>query len=428
MKNKIYELIFITNLDNLKVERLSLNYDKVDQIFIFGEKNLFNFREIDPEKKCFFIPTFNTDLIRFYESGFSMFQGFVNISHLDIIVISTIDEFAPIEIELYQKHLKSFPIVHRMNKFDGSKHMGSFSFLFSHSMRNKTLISDIVLKRDNINVSELNFVNTGFLSEKTINSDSLIFDCFIFNDEFNILETRLKLLKDVVNKFVLVESKQTHSGQFKDAHFEKNKTNYSEYLDKIIHVVIEKFPETMLYEPSEIDVDSSLHIHWFRENFQRNEILKGLYSANLKDSDFVLISDVDEIPDPRTLKKFVDQIPEGNFGFQLQKWCIWDFDRYQGGFWPGTAGVRWKDLKNTTPQEIRKNRYSVDKFHTNERYGWHCSWFGGINAVMNKLSSFAHQELRNLTREDVQNKMTMNLDIHGHQLLTEDDGFNPPIL
>lgn len=428
MKNKIYELIFINDDKNVSSDRLTLNYDKVDQIFIFGERNVLNFKEIDPNKKCFFIPSFSSDLINFYESGFLMFQSFVTLSHTDIIIISCIDEFAPIDIDLYDRHLKSFPVVHRMSKIDGSTHMGTFVFQLSHTLRNKNILTDIVNKRNNINVCELNFVNSGFLLEAKKESVPLIYDCFIFNDEFNMLETRLKLLKDVVHKFVLVESKQTHSGQFKDAHFEKNKTNYSEYLDKIIHVVIEKFPETMLYEPSEIDVDPSLHIHWFRENFQRNEILKGLYSDNLKDTDFVLISDVDEIPDSRTLRNFVDQIPEGDFGFQLQKWCIWDFDRYHGGYWPGTAGVRWKDLKNTTPQEIRKNRYSVDKFHTNERYGWHCSWFGGINTVMNKLSSFAHQELRDLTREDVQNKMTMNLDIHGHKLLTEDDGFNPPIL
>lgn len=428
MKNKIYELIFITDPSNIPFERIIFNYNKVDQIFIFGEKNVFNFKEVDPEKKCFFIPSFNTDLIKFYESGFSLFQGFVSLYHLDTIIITTINEFAPIDIELYQRYLKSFPIVHRMNKSDGSKHMGTFSFLYTHTLRIENLISNIVIKRNNINLSELNFINSGFLSEKPQNFDSLIFDCFIFNDEFNMLESRLRLLNDVVHKFVLVESKQTHSGHPKDAHFEKNKTNYEEYSDKIIHVVIEKFPDTMLYQPSESDVDPSLHIHWFRENFQRNEILKGLYSADLKENDFVLISDVDEIPDPRTLRKFVDQIPEGSYGFQLQKWCIWDFERYLGGLWPGTAAVRWKDLKNTTPQEIRKNRYSVDKFHTNERYGWHCSWFGGIDSVMNKLSSFAHQELRNLTREDIQNKMTMNLDIHGHQLLTEDDGFNPPIL
>jgi beta-1,4-mannosyl-glycoprotein beta-1,4-N-acetylglucosaminyltransferase len=428
MKNKIYELLFITDIENVPSDRLQLNYNKVDQIFIFGERNTFNFRDVDPDKKCFFIPFFNSEITVFYESGFSMFSSFVTLYHTDIFVISSINEFAPIDTMLYQRHLKSFPIVHRMNKEDGSKHMGTFAFQLTHNLKNKNLISDIVNKRDSINVIELNFINSGFLSEQKNNHSPLIFDCFIFNDEFSLLENRLKLLKDVVHKFVLVESKQTHSGQFKDSHFEKNKTNYSEYLDKIIHVVVEKFPEKMLYQPSEIDVDPELHIHWFRENFQRNEILKGLYSADLKDTDFVLISDVDEIPDPRTLKKFLDQIPEGDFGFQLQKWCIWDFDRYHGGFWPGTAGVRWKDLKKTTPQEIRKNRYSIDKFHTNERYGWHCSWFGGINTVMNKLSSFAHQELRDLTREEVQNKMTMNLDIHGHQLLTEDDGFNPPIL
>lgn len=428
MKNKIYELIFISDNTTVSIDRIKLNYTHVDLIFLFGENKPFDFSEVDPDKKCFFIPCYDNDLGKFYESAFLKVTNFVGPNLEDLIIFSSIDEYAPIDLDLYYKLLKSFPVVHRMSKFDDSKHMGTFVIQTSHTLRNKKIISEITKKRNNINVSELNFINKGFLSEKIESHTPKIYDCFIFNDEFSMLETRLKLLKDVVHKFILVESKQTHSGQYKDAHFEKNKSSFSDYLDRIVHVVIDTFPEKMLYNPSEMDVDPSLHIHWFRENFQRNEMLRGLYSEGLNDSDFVLISDVDELPNPTTLKNFVDQIPDGEYGFQLQKWCIWDFNRYHKGPWPGTSGIRWKDLKKTTPQEIRRNRYSTDKFHTDELYGWHCSWFGGIDTVMNKLSSFAHQELRTMTREDVENKMTMNLDIHGHQLLTEDDGYNPPIL
>jgi beta-1,4-mannosyl-glycoprotein beta-1,4-N-acetylglucosaminyltransferase len=238
---------------------------------------------------------------------------------------------------------------------------------------------------------------------------------------------RLKLLNDKVDKFILVESKQTHSGIPKPAFFEQNKELFDEYSDKIINIVIDEFPSKMIYSPSEIDVPENLHIHWFRENFQRNEILKGLYKLGLNKNDVILISDLDEIPDPNKLDDFIEMIPEDDYCFQLQKWCIWDFDRFYNGLWPGTAGVRWETLLKSTPQEIRKNRYSENKQHTKEPFGWHCSWFGGTDAVMDKLRSFAHQELREMSREDVETKMTMNLDIHGHQLIYDKEGYRPLI-
>jgi hypothetical protein len=47
---------------------------------------------------------------------------------------------------------------------------------------------------------------------------------------------------------------------------------------------------------------------------------------------------------------------------------------------------------------------------------------------MSKLSSFAHQELKDITIEDVKNKMTMNLDIHGQVLLDNNDGYDPEFI
>ena len=44
-----------------------------------------------------------------------------------------------------------------------------------------------------------------------------------------------------------------------------------------------------------------------------------------------------------------------------------------------------------------------------------------------KLQSFAHQELRNLSREDIEKKITMNLDVHGQEIYSNDDGYDPPV-
>jgi beta-1,4-mannosyl-glycoprotein beta-1,4-N-acetylglucosaminyltransferase len=41
---------------------------------------------------------------------------------------------------------------------------------------------------------------------------TMIFDCFLFFNEFDMLRLRLKELEDVVDVFVLVESRHTVNG------------------------------------------------------------------------------------------------------------------------------------------------------------------------------------------------------------------------
>jgi beta-1,4-mannosyl-glycoprotein beta-1,4-N-acetylglucosaminyltransferase len=401
MKKRIFEIDLVSNLG----KNLSNKYsESVETLFISDQENLTN--KLDEsmvyfDKKYGFIPT-------------------------DILIISKHTEPFRMKMENWRVNLFSDPCLLVSND-NGHFECVGYVFTYSHFLNRKNLVEWLISESEKINPIQISLVETVSERVSVELENPKIYDCFVFNDEFQILDLRLKLLDDKVDKFILVESKQTHSGKLKPAFFDLNKHLYEKYSDKISHIVIEKFPNKILYPPSEIDVPKDLHVHWFRENFQRNEILKSLHRLNLDPEDIILISDLDEIPDPQKLDTFLNSIPDDDYGFQLQKWCIWDFDRYHNGFWPGTAAVRWKTLLKTTPQEIRRNRYSSDKLHTDDVYGWHCSWFGGIDVVMNKLSSFAHQELRDMKREDVENKMTMNLDIHGHQLIFDKEGYRPII-
>lgn len=51
----------------------------------------------------------------------------------------------------------------------------------------------------------------------------MIYDCFTFFNELNLLEIRLNILNDVVDKFVLVEATKTFSGKDKPLYYEQNK-------------------------------------------------------------------------------------------------------------------------------------------------------------------------------------------------------------
>jgi len=117
-----------------------------------------------------------------------------------------------------------------------------------------------------------------------------IFDCFKFFNELELLELRLMELNDVVDYFVLVEANKTHTGKEKPYIFEENKEMFKDYLNKIIHVKVDDLPP---YSQNDI---------WTAENYQRNCIMRGLvdYAEN---GDKIIVSDIDEIPNPETIKE-----------------------------------------------------------------------------------------------------------------------------
>ena len=67
-----------------------------------------------------------------------------------------------------------------------------------------------------------------------------IFDSFMFYDEDMILDFRLNCLNKYVDKFVIVESKFTHSGKKKELNF--NIKNFSKFENKIIYLVLDHEP------------------------------------------------------------------------------------------------------------------------------------------------------------------------------------------
>ena len=51
----------------------------------------------------------------------------------------------------------------------------------------------------------------------------MIIDCFLFFRELRLLEIRLEYLYDLVDKFIIVESIESFTGEYKGFIFEENK-------------------------------------------------------------------------------------------------------------------------------------------------------------------------------------------------------------
>ena len=63
-----------------------------------------------------------------------------------------------------------------------------------------------------------------------------IYDCFMFNNEIEILHARIDYLYDVVDYFVICEAKVSHSRKIikEEFNFIKHSDIFEKYMDKII--------------------------------------------------------------------------------------------------------------------------------------------------------------------------------------------------
>lgn len=207
----------------------------------------------------------------------------------------------------------------------------------------------------------------------------MVIDTFIFFNELEVLEIRLNELKDVVDKFVLVEARYTHQGHPKPLFFEENKERFKEFLPKIEHVVVESFQQC-----------SST---WDREHYQRNAIGRAKVFDTCQEDDIIILSDVDEIPKASVISEYdpakgICAISMDLFYYKLN-WKI-------GENWFKPRIFPYKELKGKNFQYFRgEGDYKYNHIISNG--GWHFSFLGDKDSVKYKIQSYAHNEFNNET-------------------------------
>ena len=125
-----------------------------------------------------------------------------------------------------------------------------------------------------------------------------LYDCFQFFDEEMLLDLRLNIMDKYVDKFVITEATYMHNGKSKKLVFDINK--FSKFKDKIIYIVVDKQPPDLheIYEEDNDKEDTKgqkLILNGYkRDNYQREMAQKFL--KNINDEDWIIINDIDEIP------------------------------------------------------------------------------------------------------------------------------------
>ena len=226
----------------------------------------------------------------------------------------------------------------------------------------------------------------------------MIYDCFQFFNELDILKLRLHILSPVVDKFVISEATETFSGDPKPLYYEENRAMFAEFEDRIIHLVVEDTP------PGETHA---------RDTFQKNAVGRGL--VNCTDEDIIIYSDLDEIPNPEKIREILADFDETKIYHFAQRmfYCYLNMEEVSGtllsyaGEFEGVEHKQWIGTKMCSYKLLREQGLGLGDLRFPERKeigirvadgGWHFGYMGGHGEkdakkrIEEKVRSAAHQE------------------------------------
>jgi hypothetical protein len=233
-----------------------------------------------------------------------------------------------------------------------------------------------------------------------------VFDCFLFNDELDVLEHRLEVLDEVVTTFVVVEAAATFQGRPKPLHFANNRNRYGVWIEKIRHVVVEL---------SETDNP------WDREREQHRALAASLLDARA--DDLIIVGDCDEVPFVHVVRRLLtSQAPPTRL--YAQNGVYWA-NTVKPQLWTdGTMAFRWRDRDHPALGMLLGVPGAVwgsfDDPASVQHGGWHFGDLGDSARIIRKLNSFSHTELltpRYSEYRHVERCRTLGIDYRGNEML-----------
>ena len=221
-----------------------------------------------------------------------------------------------------------------------------------------------------------------------------VYDCFTYFNEDLLLSLRLHTLARVVDRFVVAESTHTFTGKPKPIHFDP--ARFPEFRDRITHVVVDDMP-------------THLGDAWANEAHQRNALLRGLTDA--ASDDWIMISDVDEIPRPEAIVRYRPwnlsaTFIQRHYNYFLNNLAVRSQESLEPRWWVRPKITTLSHLRNFfgTPENLRVFKRepglsgTVQYLQRKLRHqrlaegGWHFAWMMTPEQMVHKLESFSHTE------------------------------------
>jgi len=223
----------------------------------------------------------------------------------------------------------------------------------------------------------------------------------MYFDEDMLLDLRLNILNKYVKKFIITEATYTHSGNSKKLNFDIK--NFSKFKDKIEYIVVDQHPPNLREikdnDNKEIKGEKLILNGYVRDNYQRECLSSRL--KNLEQDDYIIISDLDEIPN-------LTNVNFNNLNNKIiifnQKMFYYKLNLFYEEFnWYGSKACMKKNF--ISPQwlrNIKSKKYSkwrFDLIFSKKKYsdiyyvddgGWHFTYIRNAKELENKLLNFAH--------------------------------------
>ncbi len=273
----------------------------------------------------------------------------------------------------------------------------------------------------------------------------MIIDCFLFGGEDDIFKARINYLKRHVDFFVIIESNTTFTGierlfklkklvnkffpEIIDKFFIFENRNYISSLNDLTKINYWPFHENsksieaILFQVSKQKFKKEIS---FNEGYQRelifhaiNELISKKLNLKLTNNDWIILSDLDEIPCIKLIES-INNLDKNYFYYFRMIEFVHSPNFLKNERWIGSVLFNSKKLYENSIYYMRFmlkiNSNNKVPYKIINKGGWHLTSFGNLEAIMKKLHSWGHQELNTyINRFFLKFRIRRGFDIFGRR-------------
>ena len=259
--------------------------------------------------------------------------------------------------------------------------------------------------------------NKSFIVKPRKPKGSKIVDYFPYFNEKEILELRINLLKDYVDKFVIVDANRSHTGKVKPFTCKdtlKELGLWDENKIQVIELNLHSDDDEVVFTDHDRHFNHNDHKKMLvgsRDRLQKDALLSII--DQFDDETVFIVSDCDEIINPEHLTYVPNIIRSNpNIIFKIPLVYLEGRADLRLFYESNNNQVQWdcsmflatkNQLKTHTPNEIRSNfnnsypisyigQYENENYVRYEDMGWHFSWMGDTQRKKLKSLSYSHYD------------------------------------
>ena len=240
----------------------------------------------------------------------------------------------------------------------------------------------------------------------------LIIKPFLFKNELDLLEIQLEELYEYVDYFILLETERSFQNTIRKDYgtYEKNSSRFHQYEDKILYTKLDKNqydPNYKYASPRE------------RRNYNYEILKEVVRNYDFPDNTIVLYGDCDEFPN----RDIVKQIKEEKIRVEENTIMNLQMDLYYFYFnyictshpWNGFKLVSLPLFLKHPIYEVIRCAHDREQLPTIQNAGWHYSYFGDVDYVLDKINTLSHVENKTekiMNRNNILESMKTGRDIY----------------